>query len=359
MKQCKINKLDFTGQDIFVGIDIHKKNWSVCILTEEMEHKAFNMNPKPEELISYLKRNFPNANVHSAYEAGYSGFWAHKELSAAGIKSFVVNPADIPTTGKEKIIKNDDVDCRKIARSIRNGDLVPIYIPEFYYQEARSLVRTRYQFSKDQTRTMNRIKSTLSFYGIETPKELENSHWSRLYIKWLQGIKFQTINGTNAFQAHVNRLLSIRGDMLKVTRQIRMLAKENGFKESIDLLITIPGIGLITAMVFLSEIIDIKRFKNLDMLASFVGLVPGEHSSSDKIYAGRMTKRGNKYLRYLLIEAAWVAVRKDTALMQAFNNLTKKQGYEKNKVIIKITRKLLNRMRYVLINRKPYEKGVL
>jgi transposase len=359
MKLCKNNKLDFTGQDIFVGIDIHKKNWSVCILSEELEHEVYNMNPKPQELISHLRRNYPKANFQSAYEAGYSGFWAHEKLSAAGIKSIVVNPADVPTTGKEKIIKNDAVDRRKIARSLRNGDLAPIYIPDIYYQEARSLVRTRYQFSKDQTRAMNRIKSMLAFYGIESPKELENSHWSRLYIKWLQEIKFQTINGTNAFQYHVNRLLSIREDLLKVTRQIRMLAKEKEFKGSIELLISIPGIGLITAMVFLSEIIDIKRFKNLDMLASFVGLVPGEHSSSDKIYAGRMTKRGNKYLRYLLIEAAWVAVRKDTALTKAYYNLTKKKGYEKNKVIIKITRKLLNRMRYVLVNRKPYEKRVL
>jgi len=191
MKLCKNNKLDFTGQDIFVGIDLHKQNWSVCILTKESEHKVFTMNPEPSQLINYLNRNFPNANYISAYEAGYCGFWAHEKLSAGGINSFVVNPADVPTTGKEKINKNDGVDRRKIARSLRNGELTPIYTPEIYYQEARSLVRTRYQFSKDQTRTMNRIKSYLSLYGIQVPKELEKAHWSRRYIKWLQGVEFQ------------------------------------------------------------------------------------------------------------------------------------------------------------------------
>lgn len=359
MKLCKINKLDFSGQAIFVGIDIHKKNWSVCIMTEEIEHKVFTMDPEPEILINYLRRNFPGANYYSAYEAGYSGFWAHEKLSAAGINSIVVNPADVPTTGKEKTNKNDNVDRRKIARSLRNGELMPIYIPEYYYQEARSLVRTRYQFCKDQTRAMNRIKSILSFYGFKVPQELENSHWSKRFIKWLQEIKLRTNNGTIALQYQVNRLLSIREYLLKVTRQIRLLAREEEFKENIDLLISIPGIGLITSMVFLSEIIDINRFKNLDELASFIGLCPGEHSSSDKKHTGRITKRGNKYLRYLLIEAAWVASRKDPSLMMSFNNLTKKQGLDKAKAIIKITRKLLNRMRYVLKNRKQYVTGVL
>lgn len=359
MNFCKNNKLDFDGQAIFVGIDIHKKNWSVCILTEETEHKVFTMNPEPEILIGYLKKNFPGSKYYSAYEAGYSGFWAHEQLSVAGINSIVVNPSDIPTTNKEKTNKNDDVDRRKIARSLRNGELTAIYIPEYYYQEVRSLVRTRHQFSMDQTREMNRIKSILSFYGIKIPKELENSHWSRNFIKWLQGIQLRTINGTEALQNHVRRLLSMRESLLKITKQIRLLAKEKEFKENVELLLSIPGIGLITAIVFLSEIIDIQRFKNLDELGSFIGICPGEHSSSDKKHTGRITNRSNKYLRYLLIEAAWIASRKDPALMMAFNNFTKKQGHDKAKAIIKISRKLLNRMRYVLKNHKLYVKGVL
>ena len=192
MLQSKINKLDFTGQDIFVGIDVHKKNWSVCILTEKYEHKVMTIDPNPDILISYLKKNFPNANYFSAYEAGYSGFGSHEIFVANGINSIVVHPADVPTTNKEKTNKNDNVDRRKLARSLRNKELKAIYVPDIFYQEARSLVRCRYQFSKDQTRTMNRIKSLLSYYGTNIPKALENSHWSRKFIEWLKSIKLRT-----------------------------------------------------------------------------------------------------------------------------------------------------------------------
>lgn len=357
MNHTKINKLDFTGQDIFVGIDIHKKNWSVCILTEKHEHKVMTIDPNPDILIGYLKKNFPKANYHSAYEAGYSGFGAHEKLSANGINSIVVNPADVPTTNKEKVNKSDSVDRRKIARGLRSKELHAIYVPDFFYQEARSLVRCRYQFSKDQTRTMNRIKSLLSFYGADIPKELENSHWSGKFIEWLKGLKLRTNNGSLCLKNHVERLIMIRAEMAKVTKQIRALAKEKEFKQNIELLLSITGIGPITAMVFMSEIIDINRFKNLDDIASYIGIAPGEHSSSDKKITGSITKRGNRYLRYLLIEAAWTAVRKDPSLMQSYNDLIKR--CDKTKAIVKITRKLLNRIRFVLVNGQPYVTGVV
>jgi transposase len=146
---------------------------------------------------------------------------------------------------------------------------------------------------------------------------------------------------------------------LKVTRQIRALSKEAAFKEDREYLISIPGIGLITAIVFLTEIIDINRFKTLDNLASFIGLAPREHSSSDKIQIGGLTKRGNKYLRNLLIEVAWIASRKDPALTMAYNKYMHMDGIDKRKAIIKIARKLLNLMRYVLKNHQPYVEGIV
>jgi transposase len=357
MKQMQLKKLDFTNQEIFVGIDVHKKNWSICILTKDFEHKVMTIDPKPEILIGYLKKNFPNANYHSAYEAGYSGFGWHEQLKAGGINSIVVNPADVPTTDKEKKNKNDNIDRRKIARSLRSGELNAIYTPDIFSQEARSLVRTRYQFTKDQTRTMNRIKSLMSFYGVAIPKELEKSHWSRKFIDWLKNYKLKTNNGTQCLQDHIERLIEIRTDVAKVTKQIRNMAKQTKFKENIDFLMSIPGVGIITAMVFMTEIIDINRFKNLDELASFIGISPGEHSSGDKKQTSGMTKRGNRYMRYLLVEAAWMAARHEPALMMAYNEYRKKFNHGKS--IIKIARKLLNRIRFVLKNHKPYVNGVV
>ncbi|MBI5049057.1 MAG: hypothetical protein HZB54_08950 [Deltaproteobacteria bacterium] len=90
----QLNKLDFTGQKIYIGMDVHKKSWGVSIFTEEFEHKTFSQPPEVKVLAHYLQRNFPGAIYHSVYEAGYSGFWIHDKLREQGINCMIVNPAD-------------------------------------------------------------------------------------------------------------------------------------------------------------------------------------------------------------------------------------------------------------------------
>ncbi len=158
-----ISKLDFSNQHLYVGLDVHKKHWSVCILTHQFEHKTFTQPPNPVVLSNYLERNFPGAAYHAVYEAGYSGFWIHDQLREKGIDCIVVNPADIPTTDKERAGKTGKVDCRKLARCLRNGELKGIYVPTRIKIEDRSLLRTRRNMVKKQTRGKNQIKSCLPF----------------------------------------------------------------------------------------------------------------------------------------------------------------------------------------------------
>ena len=110
-------------------------------------------------------------------------------------------------------------------------------------------------------------------------------------------------------------------------------------------------------MTLLTEIIDINRFKTLDHLASYVGLIPGEDSSGEQEKTTGLSRRRNAHLRAMLIECAWVVVRKDPAMLMAFNNLTHRMP--KNRAIVRIARKLLNRIRYVLKNQEPYEPCVV
>ena len=105
--QTQSNELNFKGQNIYVGFDVHLKSWKVTILTDELSHKTFVQPPKPEVLFNYLKQNFPGGIYHSAYEAGFCGYWIHNKLISLGINSMVVNPADIPTTNKEVVQKED------------------------------------------------------------------------------------------------------------------------------------------------------------------------------------------------------------------------------------------------------------
>jgi len=131
--QMQFKELDFTGQNIYAGIDVHKKNWQVSVFSEELFHKTFNQPPKPEVLHGYLTKHFPNGTYYSVYEAGFCGFWIHDKLQSLGINNIVVNPADIPSTDKEKKRKTDKVDSNKLARQLRNGDLEAIYTHKHHY----------------------------------------------------------------------------------------------------------------------------------------------------------------------------------------------------------------------------------
>lgn len=131
-------ELNFSGQKIYVGIDVHLKSWSVTVLTEHLHHKTFTQPSSASTLIHYLTHNIPGGMYQSAYEAGFSGLWAHYELIKMGVNNIVVNPVDVPSTQKELLQKTDRVDSGKLARSLRSGELTAIYIPAKRTLEARS-----------------------------------------------------------------------------------------------------------------------------------------------------------------------------------------------------------------------------
>ena len=116
MPQCSTSSFD--GQRVYCGFDVHKRTWDVCVRINGCQVKAFHTDSDVGSIVSRLKRAFPGAEFHSVYEAGFSGFHAHRALCAAGFRNLVVNPADVPTSGRERAFKSDASDCRKLARSL-------------------------------------------------------------------------------------------------------------------------------------------------------------------------------------------------------------------------------------------------
>lgn len=349
-------KLDFSGQAIYVGLDVHKKSWKVTIMTTQHEHKTFTQVPQAATLAGYLRRHFPFGDYHCAYEAGFSGFGACRQLQGLGVACLVVNPADVPSGDKERRRKNDRVDSRKLARSLRNGELAGIYVPSVEQQEDRSLLRTRSAMVKDVTRCKNRIKSFLNFQGIELPAPYDKPGvWSRGFIDWLQQVELASAGGRQSLLLLLKHLQESRGTLLEATRQMRALSRSTGYAHQLELLRSVPGIGVLTAMVFLTEIGDIRRFKDLDALCGYVGVVPDQRGSGDREVTSGLTPRHNGLLFKQLVESARVAVRKDPALMQSYDAYCKRMSA--NKAIVRIMRKLLARVRHILLADQHYQLG--
>jgi len=352
---AQVNKLSFEGEKIYVGIDTHKTNWKVSIMGEHLMHKTFSHNPDPDQLYTYLSVHFPGAEYYSAYEAGFSGFWIHDRLASHGIHSIVVNPADIPTTDKEKRQKEDKRDSRKIARCLRNNELVPVRIPSSQNRQDRSLLRVRKSVLKDLQRNKNRIKGFLFFYGIQLPERFTNnaSHWSGAFMQWLESLRLQQESGSQSLNFLIESCKYQRALLLEATKKIRELSRSAYYAQDVELLCSVPGIGMLTAMTWLTELGQIEQYKNLDHLCSYIGLVPSTHSSSDNEGVGKITPRGKNRVRSMLVESAWVAARKDPALMKKFNRLSNRM--KANDAIIRITKSLASRVRYVLLNREKYQ----
>lgn len=357
--QTKGTTISFNGQSVYVGIDVHLKSWKVTIMLEDLIHKTFSQDPSSEVLFKYLSKNFPGANYYSAYEAGFCGFSPHRELTQFGISNKVVNPGDVPTTDKDKKQKEDKRDSRKIAKSLRNGELVGIYVPSKEMEELRGLVRYRKIQVKEIGRNKNRVKSFLHFNGIEVPLEMDTAskHWSGKFTQWLKTIKMSTPYGDMVLKETLDTAEHHRKKLLTFNSTLRSLNKDSEYSIKLKLLQSIPGIGLVTSVTFLSEMENIMRFKNLDQLCSFVGLVPTTKSSGEKNKAGKITPRSNKFLRSNLIESAWIASRSDPSLAYSFNELCKRM--QPHEAIIRIAKKLMNRIRFVMKNETEYVLSVM
>jgi transposase len=125
----------------------------------------------------------------------------------------------------------------------------------------------------------------------------------------------------------------------------------------VEILRSVPGVGLIAAMELLVELQDVSRFGRAEQLAAYVGLTPSQYSSADKIRMGRITRAGKSGLRGTLVEASWMLINKDRAMRQRYDEIKARSGAKR--AIVAIARMLLLRMRRILLDRRPYVLGLV
>jgi len=348
------NKNYFSKTDIYVGLDVHKRSWSVSIYVENTYYKTFSISPPSTKvLVEYLEKNFVGGKYHVVYEAGFSGFWIYDNLKEKGIDCVVVSPADIPMSNKDKKFKTDRNDSKQLAQKLRSGMLEGIYVPEEVQREHRSLLRLRNKYVKDRTRIKNYIKSNLMFFGKIVGEDYEDTKsWSKKFIYGLREIGYLSTEGKDVIQELIKMLVIYDEAVKGIDRKIKQLSETVQYRKDVEILCSVPGISTLSAMILLIEIGDIKRFADTNKLKSYIGLIPQEHSSGEKEIKTGITKRGNKYLKKIIIEISWVAIRKDRTLLSLYTKLTKRM--RGSKAIIVIAGVLLNRMRSIIRKREFY-----
>ena len=343
---------DFSGQCFYIGIDVHKKSWSVTIRALNIELVHFSQAADAHQLSRYVHERFPGGRFFSAYEAGFCGTSHHHALCKAGIENIILHPADLPESDKERKTKTDVHDSRAIAKYLESGILSGIHIMPVDQQERRSLFRFRQATVGNVTRCTNRLHSLLDYYGVKLPDNFCNKEYiSRHFLDWLGKLKLSTDQGTETLQCCIEDLQYHRSRLLIVTRKLKKAIAEY-YQLGYTCLLSVPGIGPITAIALLAETGDLSRFDNPDQFCSYLGLIPSEQSSGERVYSSRIQPRCNTHLRPLLIEAAWTAIRRCPVLLAYYR---KHAGKNNKKAIVKVARKLALIAKAVALGQTLYQ----
>ena len=340
---------------LYIGIDIHKGSWKVHCATDLSMGRTFSMFPDAHQLRQYVNKHFGDHQVSTVYEAGCCGYSAHRQFCSYGWSSLVVNPADVFRKGKERHVKTDTIDAQLLARELKDGRLQSIEVPDPKREQLRSLFRRRNDLVKDMRRVKSYIKIQLLYYGIGVPEGYDNDHWSHGFRDWLDNLEFGYQTGKEVLESRMRSFRFIEQEFRDVSTQLRKWTKKY-YKEDYMLLRSIPGIGPIVASGILSELGDLRRFRNIKQLAGYVGLSPGIYQSGDTLRHTGMTMRAHRLIRSYFIEASWQAIRTDPVMQHYYR---KHHGKNTKKVIVKVARKLLGRTLAVIKTGTPYEIGVI
>ncbi len=163
--------IDYRGKTIYVGIDVHQKDYQVAKVSDGICLGNHRMTADSGALIKHLRSHYPGADFKCVYESCSWGFNLQRRLTAAEIECIVVHAADVSTNDKERKRKTDKVDALKLARSLAAGDLKAIHVPDETIQKERNLIRYRARLVGDINRSKNRLKSLLKYQGIEIPTQ--------------------------------------------------------------------------------------------------------------------------------------------------------------------------------------------
>lgn len=340
-------RVSYAGKRVYIGIDVHRAFFVASCVCDGEVVKRCRMPSRADAVISLITKHFSESEVRTCYEAGYSGFWLHRELEAAGVSNIVVHAASIEVAANDRV-KTDKRDSLKMAHQLAAGRLMGIRIPSVEQERQRLLTRTREQLMSAKRRVQIQIRMRLHQFGL-----LPTDTKGVLRLKDVESMLTE-LEGELHFT-----ISCLRDEWQHLAAQVKQIDRklvERSKQDPLNAIYrSVPGIGTLIAQVLSSELGDLRQFPNERALFSFTGLTPGEYSSGTNVHRGHISRQGSARLRHMLVEAAWRAIKKDEVLREFFERIAKKAG--KKRAIVAVARKLVGRIRAALRGSTYYEVG--
>lgn len=294
---------------IKIGMDVHSTNYTLCAMepvlgAEDRIYGEIQIAPDYKEVICFIesvkmKLGFDNNySIECGYEAGCLGYTLYHQLTDAGIKCVILAPTTMLTEQGFRI-KTDKRDAQLIAKCLCYGGYHPVYIPTGEDDAVKEYVRMR----DDHKAALKKVKQQINAYVLRHGHQYAGTKWTLKHINWLKKLELEPM-----YRETLNEYMaSFEEQEAKIERfdkRIEEIVAEGRYQEDAKKLGCFLGIRTHTELSLIVETGDFKRFAKGNTYAAFLGLVPGEHSSSQKVNHLGITKAGNSHLRRLLIEAA-------------------------------------------------------
>lgn len=331
-----------------VGIDLHKDTMTVCTYCRCCGEVAFRkMACKNRDQVAEFFRALPRPHVVAIEAVGfYRWLW---ELLEPIVEKLLLADATQARALAGRRLKTDREDARNIAELLADGRLPLAYAPPLEVQILRDWTRQRNGLSRAHARVLNGVKSIMNINNRPGPDRLDAAGLTR-YVKAF---------GDRLPERHVRMLWTaqrqlslIEEEMAISERQIARLLESPRFAAPATLLRTAPGVGPIVSATVLAEIGDFARFPDAKAIGRYAGLTPRVFASGGKERHGRISKTGPRYLRWVLQQAAWTAIRTDAQIKQRWLKIARGSG--KKAAAVAIARQLLVALWQMVRHNAPY-----
>lgn len=290
---------------IYVGMDVHKASFTLsCFSVATQETFAtVKIEPTAKAVKQYLDgvrlSRSEECEFVCGYEAGCLGYTLYHQLTAMNTRCVIMAPTTILRDSKK--LKTDRRDAENLARCLAYGGYKSVYIPTAQDEAVRDYLRMR----DDHKLMLKKIKQQINAFCLKQNKIYpgNKSKWTQSYVRWLNSLEFDGYL-QDAFNEYMITYRELTDKVERLEAQIEQLAELEEYREKVKKLICIKGIRAHTALSLIVETGDFSRFESANCYASYIGLVPGEHSSSEDQNRLGITKAGNRHMRMLLTESA-------------------------------------------------------
>lgn len=314
------------NSEAFVGLDTSKQKISVAVADTGRagEVRFFGDIDSAPAMVEHMVKKLAKRHqkLRFCYEAGPTGYGLHRQITALGHECVVVAPSLIPRRPGERV-KTNRRDAVSLAKLHRAGELTPVWVPDPAHEAVRELVRARETAGEGLRRARQHLQSFLLRHGrIYTGR----TAWSKAHTRWLCEQRFDHPAQHIVLTEYRQAIEDAEARLERLTQQVTEIVTTWSMAPVIAAYQAVRGVAFMTAVTFAAEIGDVSRFDNPRQLMAYLGLVPSENSTGERVWRGSITKSGNRRARRALVEGGWAyrfPARISPTLEQRLNGLPK------------------------------------